>query len=158
MRLDPLAGDAADVRELLGVDQGNQPMKGFGLALVRGGRKHQKIWRGLGESLAQLEAGHLVGAAAESVRLVHDYQVPAGGDQVLEPFPIVLAHLSRAPAAALVQRLDRIHGHDHLIKHGPRSMVQSPESAMALSMTLDLGHLTLDCRNAAQGSDIFGQD
>lgn len=109
MRLDPLAGDAADVRELLGVDQGNQPMKGVGLALVRGGRKHQEIWRGLGESLAQFEAGHLVGAAAETVRFVHDDQVPAGGDQVLEPF-------AGRRAAAACRRFDGIHGNHNLVK------------------------------------------
>ena len=48
MRLDPLTGDTTDVRELLGVDKGNEPMKSVGLALVRGRRKHQEIWRSLG--------------------------------------------------------------------------------------------------------------
>ena len=106
MRLDPFAGDAADVRELLGVDQGHQPVKGVGLALMRSGRKKQEIRRGLGESLAQLEAGHLVGAATETVGFVHDDQVPAGGDQVLEPFAVILTHLGGAPTTALVQGLD----------------------------------------------------
>ncbi len=119
MRLDPLSGDAADVRKLLGIDQGNQPVKGVGLALVRGGRKHQEIRRGLGESLTKLEAGHLVGAAAETVRLVHNHEVPSGGDQILEPLAVVLAHLGRGPSTALVQGLYRIHRHDHLGEHLP---------------------------------------
>ena len=51
VRLDPLAGDAADVGKLLSVDQGDQPVKGVGLALVRGGRKQQEIGRGLAKAL-----------------------------------------------------------------------------------------------------------
>ena len=99
--LDPLAGDAADIRKCLGVDQGDQPMKGIGLSLVWGGRKQQEIRCGLGKPLAQFEPGHLVGAATETVGFVHDDQVPTGGDQVLEPFPVVLSHLLCRPAAAL---------------------------------------------------------
>ena len=154
MRLDPLAGDAADVRELLGVDQGNQPMKGVGLALVRGGRKHQEIWRGLRESLPQFEAGNLIGAAAESVRFVHDDQVPAGGNKILESFAVVLTHLGSGPATALVQGLDRIHRHDHLWKHGPRVAGHG----LRVFLTRDSGLGTRDCRNAAKRFDIIRQD
>ena len=119
MRLDPLTGDAADVRECLGVDQGHQPVKGIGLALVRRGRQQQEIWCGLCESLAQLETSHLVGAAAKTVRLVHDDEVPAGRDQVLEPLAVVFAYLGGAPPTALVQGLERVHGDDHLREHLP---------------------------------------
>jgi len=153
MRLDPLAGDAADVRELLGVDQGNQPMKGVSLTLVRGGRKHQEIWRSLGQALAQLESGYLIGAATETVCFVHDDQVPAGGDQVLEPLPVVLAHLGRAPAAPLVQRLDRVHRHDHLRKHLPGIGGQNLQVGIALFAVSRARHRG----DPFQGLDVLGE-
>ncbi len=71
-------------------------MKGVSFALVRGGRKQQKIGRGLGESLAKLEPGHLVGATPETVRFINDDKVPTGGDQVFKPFAVVLSQLRRS--------------------------------------------------------------
>jgi hypothetical protein len=80
MRLDSLAGNAADVRELLRINQGDEPMKGVRLALVRGCRKQQQIGRSLSEPLPQLEASHLVGAASKPVRFVDNHQIPTSGD------------------------------------------------------------------------------
>ena len=87
--LDPLAGDGPDIGKGVFVKERNQPVKGFGLALVRRCRKQQQVWRRPGETFAQLVPGDLIRTAAEAVRLIHDHQVPAGGDQVLEPVPIV---------------------------------------------------------------------
>ena len=89
-------------------------MESIGFSLVRGRRQQEEIRCGSREPLAQLEPGHLVGAAAKSVGLVYDDQVPTGGDQVLEPLLVVLSHLLRRPPAPAFEWFDRIHGADHL--------------------------------------------
>ena len=149
--LDPLAGNAADIRELLSVDQGHQPVKGVGLTLMRRCRKQQEVRRGLCQPLAQLESGHLVGAAAQAVRFIDDDEVPAGGDQVLKPFPVVLAQLCGGPATTFIQGLDRIHRHDHLREHLPGIGGESLRVLIALLAVSRAG-----CRgDPFQSLDVF---
>lgn len=84
------------------------------LALVRCGGEQEQVGRGLGQPLAELVAGHLVRAPAQAMGFIHDHQVPAGGDQILETLPVVLGHLFPRPAASTVQGLHGVHGADHL--------------------------------------------
>ncbi len=94
-------------------------MKSVGLSLMRCGGEHQEIRSCLSKALAKFKAGNLVCASAETVRFVHDDQIPSGGDQVLEPFAVVFGYLSLRPATALVHWLNGIHGTDDLIMAPP---------------------------------------
>jgi len=119
VRLNPVPCHAAYVGKVLGVEQGDQPMKGIGFFLVRGRRQHEEIRCGLAQPLAQFEPGHLVGTAAKPVSLVHDHQVPSRRNQVLEAFLVVAGHLCRRPSLSLFQWLDGVHRHNGLVKHFP---------------------------------------
>ncbi len=106
IRLDSIPRNAAHIGKRLGIDQGDQPVESIGLSLVRGRRQQEEIRCGFGKPLAQLEPGHLVVAATESVGLVYDDQVPTSGDQVLEPLLVVISHPLRRPPAPAFQWFD----------------------------------------------------
>jgi hypothetical protein len=101
------------------VQKTDQAAKGVGLPLVRRRREQQEIRRGLGQGVAELETGNLLGAPAEPVGFVDDDQIPAGGDQVLEPLSVVAGELVLAPAPAQVDRLHRVERAYCLIAHPP---------------------------------------
>src|SRR5580704_12495942 len=61
-------------------------------------REQQEIRRCLGQGVAELETGNLLGAATQPVGFIDDNQIPAGGDQVLEPLTVMAGELVLAPA------------------------------------------------------------
>ena len=102
----PLFDHAGWVRECRCVQQSEQPVKGVALALVRCCGKHQKIWSGFGQTLAQLMARHLRSAPAQPVGFIDNDQIPPRADEVEKPVLVVLRELLLTPALA------RIHGFD----------------------------------------------
>ena len=86
-------------------------------------RKQQQIGRRLRQRVTQLEAGDLLGAAADAVGLVDDDQVPSGRNQVLEPLAVVAGELLLAPAAAGIHRLHGVERADDLIVHPPEILI-----------------------------------
>ena len=90
---------------------------------MRRRRKQQQVGCRLRKGITQLEAGDLLGAAADAMGLVDDDQVPSGRDQVFEPFAVVAGELLLAPAAAGVDRLHRVERADDLIVHAPEVLV-----------------------------------
>src|SRR5215471_7765564 len=99
--LNSLAGDGPDIRKGVFVKKRDQSVKGLGPALMRRRREQQQVWRRLRKTLTEFVPGDLIRAAAEAVRLVHDHQVPAGGNQIFEALPVVLVR----PTAPALQRL-----------------------------------------------------
>ena len=102
----PLAGDTVQVWEGVGIQQIHQAMKGIGLALVRSSRKEQHIGCGLRQPLAEFVTGDLISAATQAMRFIHHYQVPTGGNQILEPAAVVVGNALGGPTSPLIHRLD----------------------------------------------------
>ena len=111
-------------------------MESVSLSLMWCGREHQKIRSCLSKALAKFEAGDLVCASTETVRFVHDDQIPAGGDQVLESFAVIFDYLSLRPPAAFVHRFNGIHGADDLIM-APPDVFFSGDTTVGREITWD---------------------
>ena len=117
--MDALAGDAAGFGEGVLVQQRHQPVEGIGFALVRRGRQQQEVRAGFRQAAPQLMPGDLIGTPADAVRLVHDDQIPARRDQILEPLLVELVDVVARPALAGFQRFDRIQRANDLIERAP---------------------------------------
>ena len=84
---DPLPGDTSGIGKRIRIEQGQDALERIGLSLVRSGREQQKIRSSFGERAAQLHPRHLVRAAAQSVSLIHNDQIPSRYHEVVEVVP-----------------------------------------------------------------------
>jgi hypothetical protein len=94
-------------------------VEGVGLALVGRGGQKQKVGAGLGQAPTQLVPRNLLGTAADAAGLVHDNQIPAGGDKVLEPFLVELIDVRLRPPLAGFKRLHGVERANHLVERAP---------------------------------------
>src|ERR1035438_5086459 len=71
-----LSGNARGIGKSIRIEQGQDAVESIGLSLVRCCRQQQEIRSSFGKSPAQLHSRHLVRAAAQPVRLIHNDQIP----------------------------------------------------------------------------------
>ena len=82
-------------------------------------REQEQIWARFRETTAKLITRNLFSAATETMRFIHDDEIPARRHQILEAVFVELRDLLSGPAFARFQRLHRVHRANDLIESPP---------------------------------------
>ena len=108
--------DCFHVREGLFIHQSYKAEEWLCLSVVRRRCQQKKIWTCSSKKISEFVSGHLTGRASDAMRFIYDDQIPPAVNNGVDAFLVVLLNSFFSPADTLLQRFDRIHRRDDLVK------------------------------------------